>query len=266
MKIFADQLGRTIQLPDFPQRIVSVVPSQTELLHHLGLEGRVVGITKFCVHPSDWYRNKTRVGGTKKLKLDKIRALQPDLIIANKEENDQAQIEELMQEFPVWISDIETVTDALAMIQGVGHVTGTVASAYRQVSRIRMAFKEIPELSNTPTAYFIWRKPWMVAGHSTYIDDLLKHCGMVNVFADRPSRYPEVSNEEVMAARPGLILLSSEPYPFKEQHMAELRALCPQAMILLVDGEMFSWYGSRMVEAAEYLKDLIGTLGNGSVR
>lgn len=260
MKIFKDQLGRTINLPDFPQRIVSVVPSQTELLYYLGLEKQVVGITKFCVHPQEWYRNKTRVGGTKTLHLDKIRSLQPDLIIANKEENDQTQIEELMREFPVWISDINTVEDALAMIYSVGQMTGPHARALRLISFIRMALKEIPELPNVPTAYFIWRKPWMTVGHTTYINDLMQHCGMVNVFADRPSRYPEVTDEDIITANPQLILLSSEPYPFKEKHLVELQALCPQAKVLLVDGEMFSWYGSRMLEASGYLKELVSTL------
>ena len=260
MKIFKDQLNRTIQLPYSPQRIISVVPSQTELLHYLGLKKEVIGITKFCVHPNNWFRSKTRVGGTKTLNLDKIRSLQPDLIIANKEENDQTQIETLTKEFPVWISDINSIENAFAMIQGVGEITKTPALAQQLITDVRKGLERISPLCNIPAAYFIWRGPWMVAGHNTYITDLMNHCGMVNVFTNQTSRYPEVTPQEIMAAKPQLILLSSEPYPFKQKHMAELQALCPQAKILLVDGEMFSWYGSRMLHAVGYLKDLIAKI------
>lgn len=264
MKIFTDQLNRTIQLPDYPQRIVSVVPSQTELLHYLGLGDKVVGITKFCIHPNEWFRTKTRVGGTKTLDIDKIRELQPDLIIANKEENDQSQIELLAKEFPVWISDINEYYDAYTMIAAVGDITNTPILAQQLIQDVDRAMLQIPMLPNIRTAYFIWRGPWMVAGHTTYINDLMqRRCGMHNVFADRPSRYPEVTAEDIVAANPQLILLSSEPYPFKEQHIAELQTLCPNALIKLVDGEMFSWYGSRMREAAGYLDGLVRQVGRG---
>ncbi len=260
MKIFKDQLNRTIQLPYSPQRIISVVPSQTELLHYLGLKKEVIGITKFCVHPNNWFRSKTRVGGTKTLNLDKIRSLQPDLIIANKEENDQNQIETLTKEFPVWISDINNVTDALDMIKQVGEITNTTPPAQQLISEVSKGFASIQPLTGIRTAYFIWRAPWMVAGQTTYINDLMQRCGMVNVFADQDSRYPEVSNEAIAAANPQLILLSSEPYPFKDAHITELQALCPKAQILLVDGEMFSWYGSRIIEAAGYLEGLVASV------
>ncbi len=261
MKIFTDQLNRTIKVPDSPQRIVSVVPSQTELLHYLGLKEKVIGITKFCVHPEEWFRTKTRVGGTKTLNLDKIRELQPDLIIANKEENDQSQIETLAKEFPIWISDINNVLEALEMIKQVGETTNTAPLAQQLIAEVSAGFQSLKPLPNLRTAYFIWRGPWMVAGHTTYINDLLQRCGMVNVFATQTSRYPEVTDEAIAAANPQLILLSSEPYPFKEQHIAELQALCPQAKILLVDGEMFSWYGNRMLEAAGYLDWLVREIG-----
>jgi len=257
MKIFKDQLNRTIQLPYSPQRIISVVPSQTELLHYLGLKKEVIGITKFCVHPNNWFRSKTRVGGTKTLNLDKIRSLQPDLIIANKEENDQSQIEALAEEFPVWISDINNVPDALEMIQQVGEITNTATLAQQLVAEVTKGFASIQPLPGIRTAYFIWRGPWMVAGRTTYINDLMQHCGMANVFDNLDSRYPEVTNEAIAAANPQLMLLSSEPYPFKDVHIAELQALCPQARVMLVDGEMFSWYGNRMLEAVEYLEGLV---------
>jgi ABC-type Fe3+-hydroxamate transport system substrate-binding protein len=190
--------------------------------------------------------------------------LQPDLIIANKEENDQSQIETLAKEFPVWISDINNVPDALEMIKQVGEITNTTPLAQQLISEVSKGFASIQPLTGIRTAYFIWRAPWMVAGHTTYINDLLQHCGMVNVFANQDSRYPEVTAEELKAANPQLILLSSEPYPFKDVHIAELQALCPKAQILLVDGEMFSWYGNRMLEAAGYLEGLVQNIKRGT--
>ena len=119
--LIADQMHRKIHLPRFPlRRIISLVPSQTELLYDLGLEEEVVGITKFCVHPPEWFQSKARVGGTKTIHFEKIKALQPDLIIGNKEENEREQIEALAECFPVWMSDIATLEDALDMMLRVG--------------------------------------------------------------------------------------------------------------------------------------------------
>nr|WP_244620507.1 helical backbone metal receptor [Chitinophaga japonensis] len=250
-----------------PQRIISLVPSQTELLHHLGLEAEVVGITKFCVHPDHWFRSKTRIGGTKSLHLDKIRSLQPQLILANKEENQREQVEVLMQEFPVWTSDIHTLEDALDMIRQVGGLTGRAAAAAQLSREIQARFATLrdslpDEGSSWHAAYFIWRKPWMVAGGDTFIHSMLAACGLQNSFAGTP-RYPEISLSQLPECFDGvpagrqLVLLSSEPYPFKEQHIAEITAALPHARVLLVDGEMFSWYGSRLLEAPAYFRQLL---------
>lgn len=256
---FTDQLGRTLTLPQRPQRIVSLVPSQTELLAHLGLDAEVVGITKFCIHPEAWFRTKRRVGGTKVFDVAAIEALQPDLIIGNKEENAQGPMEALMQRWPVWMSDMFNLGDALQMIRQVGALTGTQATADQLALDIDHAFLNL----RTPApprrvAYFIWRQPWMVAGGNTFINDMLLRCGLVNVFAGEASRYPEVSAAQVAAAQPEVVLLSSEPYPFKENHLAELRQLCPAAEIRLVDGELFSWYGPRLLQAPAYFDSLFG--------
>jgi ABC-type Fe3+-hydroxamate transport system substrate-binding protein len=261
-----DQLQRSVTIPAPPKRIVSLVPSQTELLYHLGLEEEVVGITKFCVHPAHWFRQKTRIGGTKNIDIAKIRALQPQLIIANKEENLQEQVEALMAEFPVWVSDIHTLEDALQMIQRVGAITGRAEPALQLSTQIRQQFDQLRLTTsvNFPVqqaAYFIWRNPWMVAGGGTFIHEMLKACGWQNIFADTP-RYPAISLSRLQAAFSAvaperqLILLSSEPYPFKEQHITEIQTVLPQAQILLVDGEMFSWYGSRLLEAPGYFQQL----------
>jgi ABC-type Fe3+-hydroxamate transport system substrate-binding protein len=258
MKQFRDQMGRTISLEHWPPcRIVSLVPSQTELLATLELDEAVVGITKFCIHPAAWFQQKKRVGGTKTLDFKKIAALNPDLIIGNKEENDQAQIETLAQHFPVWMSDIYTLEDALDMMRQVGALTGKSSAAEALATEIgnRFAQLQAPEHPPLKATYLIWRKPYMVAGSGTFIDDLLKRAGFENAFASL-ARYPELSVPQLADVQPAVILLSSEPYPFKEKHLVELQEICPKAKIQLVDGELFSWYGSRLLQAPAYFTEL----------
>lgn len=254
---FTDQMGYTITLPQLPQRIVSLVPSQTELLFDLGLEDRLVGVTKFCIHPKEKVKQKTKIGGTKNFKLEVIDKLQPDLIIGNKEENYQEGIEALQAKYPVWMSDIYTLEDTLQMITQIGRLTGTEARAKELTQGIVSGFQLLRTLQPAiPTAYFIWRKPYMVVGGHNFIDHILQRCGFSNIFADQ-TRYPEVSPEQLQEAAPKLILLSSEPYPFQEKHIAEFQKLCPEATIKVVDGEMFSWYGSRLLKSAAYLQGII---------
>ncbi|MCE2788175.1 MAG: helical backbone metal receptor [Sphingobacteriales bacterium] len=256
--VFTDQMGREVSLQLPIQRIVSLVPSQTELLYDLGQADSIVGQTMFCIHP-DWaHESKPRVGGTKKLNLNKIRALKPDLIIGNKEENAKAQIEELMQEFPVWMSDISDLTDALDMMLMIGEFTNSTNSAQKLVSEITQSFNSLPLLQNKKRVlYLIWRDPWMAAGNHTFIGDMLKRCGWINVAVG--NRYPEMVAEQIIQANPDKILLSSEPYPFKEKHIEELQQICPKAHIHLVDGELFSWYGSRLLGSADYFKQLLNS-------
>ncbi|MES2107842.1 MAG: helical backbone metal receptor [Bacteroidota bacterium] len=259
MPIYTDQLNRTINLPSVPKRIISVVPSQTELLFHLGLNDEIIGITKFCIHPEDKFKSTTKVGGTKQLDIDKIKSLKPDLIIANKEENERSQLEELMQHLPVWISDIYNLDDALEMIEGVGQLVGRAEAGVSLSQEISKKFNELQlTQSNLQVAYFIWRKPYMIAGKNTFIDNMLQKCGLVNAFD--LERYPEIHVQQLQQVNPDVILLSSEPYPFKEKHIDELHSIVPQAKIRLVDGEMFSWYGSRLLDAPSYFAGLINEL------
>ena len=251
-----DQLGRPVTLPFPPQRIVSLVPSQTELLFDLGLGARVVGVTKFCVHPAAARQQATVVGGTKQFDFAAIDALRPDLIIGNKEENYQAGIAELAQRYPVWLSDIADLPAALAMIREVGALAGAAAPAAALAASIGQAFAALPALGPPiPAAYFIWRRPYMVAAGGTFINDMLRRAGLANVFGTL-GRYPEVSPEQLRTAAPARILLSSEPYPFGEKHLAEFQAICPAARVQVVDGELFSWYGSRLRQVAGYFSEL----------
>jgi ABC-type Fe3+-hydroxamate transport system substrate-binding protein len=259
MPIFYDQLQRRVDLPLTPKRIISIVPSQTELLFYLGLTDEVIGITKFCIYPSDKFRITEKVGGTKQLDVAKIKALKPDVIIANKEENERGQIEELIKFCPVWISDISDLDEAIDMIEKVGELVGKGNAAHALAVKIKRQFNKLTiQPSNLRTAYFIWRKPYMIAGKGTFIDKMLQKCGLTNVFDQ--VRYPEIDAAALVHANPDVVLLSSEPYPFKEKHIAEFKVLVPSAVIQIVDGELFSWYGIRLLYAPAYFKKLITEL------
>ncbi|WP_303312021.1 helical backbone metal receptor [Hymenobacter sp. BT730] len=252
-----DQMKRRVTVSFPPRRIISLVPSQTELLFELGLGEQVVGVTKFCLHPAQARQQATIIGGTKDFHFDRIAALQPDLIIGNKEENYQEGIAHLATQYPVWMSDIITLAEALDMIRRVGFITGRKEPAEALAKAIDGSFHGLNPLSNeqVPAAYFIWRKPYMVAASGTFIDEMLRLAGFRNVFHSL-SRYPEISAEQLAAARPQQILLSSEPYPFSHKHLAEFQAICPTAKIRIVDGELFSWYGSRLLQSAAYFRQL----------
>lgn len=264
-----DQMNRSVRIPVAPQRIISLVPSQTEFLYDIGLGDRLVGVTKFCVHPEHIRQEKSIVGGTKDFKIDRIRQLKPDLIIGNKEENIKHLIEALAEEFPVWMSDIKTVDDATEMMQWVGEITDTISETTRIVEKIHQNFNRLDEQewSTKRVAYFIWKKPLMVAGEDNIITHLMGRLKWENVFSSElgfqtngNTRYPSIKADDLVDAQPDLILLSSEPYPFREKHLIEFEQLCPQAKVLLVDGEMFSWYGSRLQYAPEYFKSLLSAI------
>jgi len=257
---FCPTLNKMVPFPLEPKRIISLVPSQTELLHDLGLEEQVIGITKFCIHPNEWFRNKTRIGGTKNIDIEKIKSLKPDLIIANKEENVKEQIEVLETIAPVWVTDVNNLDDALQMIEMIGLLTSKIQEAKSISNSIGLRFNQLQtKNAKLKTCYLIWREPYITIGGDTFINDMLKRCGLVNVF-ENEMRYPTISTEQIKDSNCQLVLLSSEPYPFKEKHIQELENLIPNAKFLLVDGEMFSWYGSRLLKSVDYFKALTSTL------
>ena len=240
------------------QRIISLVPSQTELLYDLGLSEEVVGITKFCVHPEEWFHTKTRIGGTKNINIEKIIALKPDLIIANKEENVKEQVVTLQQYTEVYVSDVTDLADAKQMILKVAELIDKKRKAIALIDEIERKFESLQQTHQykISAAYCIWRDPYMVAGGDTFINDMMHACGFENVFKSK-TRYPEINIEQLKAFDCKLLLLSSEPYPFKQKHIDELQPLLPGIKIILVDGEMFSWYGSRLKYAPAYFKQLM---------
>jgi ABC-type Fe3+-hydroxamate transport system substrate-binding protein len=257
MRTLLDQMHREVLVPEHPVRIVSLVPSQTELLADLGLADRVVGITRFCVHPRQWFLEKPRVGGTKDASLKRIAALQPDLIIANKEENTQEIVERCSALAPVWVSDIQNLADALQIIAQVGALTQKEVLAQEIHQKIKVSFADLKPVSKPlKVAYLIWKNPWMAASGATFIGDMLRRLGLENVFEHATQRYPSFELNDPVFQQAEVVLLSSEPYPFKVAHIATLQATLPKARILLVDGELFSWYGSRLVKSAGYFKTL----------
>lgn len=259
MPLYTDQLNRQVKITNPPRRIVSLVPSQTELLAYLELDEAVVGITKFCVRPDTWFREKTRVGGTKQLHTKIIQSLQPDLIIANKEENVQAQVETLEGLAPVWVSDINTLDDAIDMIGQLGSITGTDVKAQSLINTIRIGLTALQHSlagrKKIRAIYLLWKDPYMTTGGDTFIHHMMEYAGLENIFAHE-TRYPVITTEMMQQAKPDLVLLSSEPYPFGEKQVRELAKYLPETKLLLADGEMFSWYGSRLQYAAEYLQKL----------
>ncbi len=263
--ILLDQLHREIYTEKIPNRIISIVPSITELLFDLGLREEVVGITKFCVHPKIWFRNKIRVGGTKKINLDLIKSLSTDLVIANKEENTQSDIDALLKFTTVYISDIKTIDDAFKMISDVGKITNKKIAAEKLIVEIKAEYQKTEirqnQLLTKKALYFIWREPYMIAGGDTFISDMMKYAGFENA-AMQLSRYPSVSIDEIEQLNPSILLLSSEPFPFKEKQLNEMFKLFPNKKIILVDGELFSWYGSRMKLSTAYFRTLQQQLEN----
>jgi ABC-type Fe3+-hydroxamate transport system substrate-binding protein len=258
-------LHHTSALGYTPKRIVSLVPSQTELLHYLGLEQETLGITKFCIHPDTWYHTKSRVGGTKQIRKAAIDRLQPDLVIANKEENVKEQVEALAADYPVWVSEVNDLEGALQMIQDIGVLTAKDHEAAILIEEIKKRFGTLRfELKNKAqkikTAYLIWKDPYMAAGGDNFINDMLNICGFENIFADK-HRYPEITVAELRAQHCELVLLSSEPYPFSQKHLEALQELLPGTKIVLADGAYFSWYGSRLLESPQYFRELIASIG-----
>ena len=256
-----DQLGIQHTVDTQLVRIVSLVPSQTELLYDLGLEDNIVGITKFCVHPVHFKATKTIVGGTKNVKFDKIKSLQPDIIICNKEENTKEIVEELSAICPVWVTDIYTIEDNLQMISDFGQLFNKRTEAQKWIDKINFAYQNFKQfIQDKPTkkaAYFIWANPYMVAGNQTFINELLQLNRFENIYKEKEGRYPEIELKKIrLEGDPDYVFLSSEPFPFKDEHAFEIGLFTHHAKTLFVDGEMFSWYGSRLLKAFAYFKVL----------
>lgn len=256
-----DQVGNFHTFENTPKRIITLVPSQTELLFDLGLEENIFGITKFCIHPFHLQSTKKIIGGTKNVKFDKIKELCPDIIIANKEENTKEIVDELSKICPVWVTDIVTIEDNLNMILHFGQLFNKRVEAQKWIEKISFAHKDfqdfIKDKSFQKVAYFIWANPYMVAGNNTFINEMLQLNKFTNIYQNREERYPEIIIQKMrIQGDPDFVFLSSEPFPFKDEHAFEIGRFTHHATTIFVDGEMFSWYGSRILKAFSYFKKL----------
>lgn len=247
-----DATNYEIELTQPPQKIVSLVPSQTELLFDLGLESRVIGITKFCIHPQQWRKSKVIVGGTKKINREKLLELAPDLVIANAEENTKEDVLWCRNHFATFTTDVHDYASALMMIKSLGEITNTREKSSEIVQKIESQFEQLVPIVGQPTTlYFIWKSPWMVAGTGNFIGDMLTKIGLKNLAPT--DRYPEIDIDFINKNKPEILLFSSEPFPFKDSDIQELRSqLTYSPKCKIVDGEMFSWYGSRMEKSPKY--------------
>ena len=235
-------MGREVVIASPPHRIISLVPSQTEFIIDIGV--LPVGRTKFCIHPVDKVKNIPIIGGTKNFRMDIIRELNPDLIIGNKEENYLEGIEELEKEYPVWMSDIYTLQDSFEMMTTIGRLVNREKETSRVIGECKESLEKVKGTKSGKVIYFIWKNPWMVAGKGTFIDHILSHIGYENAITE--GRYPELTNEQIKELNPDKMLFSSEPFPFKEKHIKEANEMWSNTQSEIVDGELFSWYGSRL--------------------
>lgn len=239
-------------------KIISLVPSITKTLFDLGLGNHdLVGRTKFCIHPENFVKNIPIIGGTKNLNIDKIKALKPDLILANKEENVKEQVEELQQYFRVWVSDIANLKDNENFLWELGMVLKKNKEAEKINKEITNIFEGFKENQSKKVAYLIWQNPYMTIGGDTFINEILEKIGFENIFKNR-NRYPEITLEELKAA--DYLFLSTEPFPFNENHVKDLQKNFPDKKIVLVDGEAFSWFGSHISEYKKYYQTLADSI------
>lgn len=252
-----DVRGRTITVSDAPERIVSLVPSQTELLADLGLQQSVAGITRFCERPDHWRDEKTVVGGTKQVQMEVLRDLRPDLIIANREENERTDVQALDELAPTYVTDVTSVSDALDMIRTVGTLTGRDRRAGALADRIARQFDELPDFQPLSAVYLIWREPFMTVGGDTFIHDMMGHGGFENLYGT-DTRYPELTLDDLADVEPDVVLCASEPFPFhqKDRFTADIRDAAGDGSVRVVDGQVFSWYGSRLLDAPAALTNL----------
>lgn len=264
---FHDATGAAVVLPAPPRRIVSLIPSITEILFALGAGPSVAGCTVYCTEPPEGVATKTRVGGEKNPKLEVIRALGADLVVANIEENLREHVETLRRwGIPVYVTYPRTVAAGIRLVGDLGALVGLPEQGTQMAAVLESALDGVRSARVGKPAsrvfYPIWRQPWMTVNRDTYAHDMLALCGGDNVFGQSVTRYPEVTLEDVARAEPGVILLPDEPYRFRRAHLADFDAhpdipAVRDRRIHLVDGKLATWYGPRIAEALRVLPRLI---------
>jgi len=259
MPTFTDQLGKNIQIDSPPERIVSLVPSITELFFELGLENLLYGRTKFCIYPKDRVKKVETIGGVMGLDYHKIQKIQPDLVIGSKEENGMNEIDEINKEYPVWVSNVTNLEEATEMIRSIGEICHVSEKAENLSEKIRKEFETLNEIPEgvIKAAYLVWKNPLYTINENTFIHDMLRRSGIENVFADKAEAYPKIQEKEIKDRKPDYIFLPSEPYNFTEKEAKEFRKKFPDSEVRQVNGEYFSWYGSHLLNAPSYFRQIL---------
>ncbi|MDM1046415.1 ABC transporter substrate-binding protein [Myroides sp. 1354] len=261
MLILKDQLGREHRFEQSPKRIVSLVPSLTETLFDLGLEDELVGITTACMHPYQLRVTKTSIGEPKKVDIEQIQLMQPDVVVASPTENTMEDIERLQAICPVWLVDVRTMDQNFQLIELLGQLFNKRTEARKWMDKISFGQKDLMDfVSERPgfkVAYFIGKDPFVVAGEGTFIQELLELNKFENVYADRVELYPEVEIKKIrIQGDPELVFLPSMPYAFQEEDAFEIGRFTHHGKTIFVEGEMFSWYGTRVCKAFDYFKQI----------
>ncbi len=250
-----DHLNRRVDYRFPPKRIISLAPAITNTMYALNLENEIVGRTRFCIHPKEKVEKAINIGGTKDLKINRIHELKPDLIIAEKEENTKEMVDTLEQFYPVYVFEVQTVDDAFKMIRDLGTILNRHDLATRLVGQITTALTQLPNKNDKRVAYMIWKNPYMVVGENTYIQSMLSTMGLINPFTFYQGRYPEVTLDDLKNANLDYLFLATEPYPFREQHLSEMKQIIPNVQPIIIDGEMF-WYGINMLKSVAYFQHI----------
>lgn len=256
-----DDIGQSFIWEQLPQRIISLVPSISCSIVELGAVFQLVGRTKFCIHPHDKITSIPVVGGTKQIHLEKTQDLQPDLVICNHEENTKEIFDTLQSlSIPVFVTDTKTLSDNDRLLNQLGIILGKEQEALYFQQVIHQEFQSVCDLfKGKKVIYLIWKDPYMSIGGDTFIHNILHQIGLNNCLAEG-KRYPTIEESMIENYAPDFIFLSSEPYPFKEQHLSCFQTLFPQAKVVLVQGEYFSWYGTMMKDACSYFRELYSNL------
>jgi ABC-type Fe3+-hydroxamate transport system substrate-binding protein len=253
-----DDLGDEVVLTEIPRRIVSLVPSMTETVIDLGAADRLVGITRYCVHPAEVVARIPRVGGTKGFSFEKIASMKPDLVLANKEENRKHHVERLRKTYRVFVSHPRTVEEAVGMVRSIGALTGRSVEASEfaaSCDRVLASLEPSVVEPSLRTLCMIWREPWMAAGADTYMNALLARVGFDNVFAPADGHYPKTTLAEIVERKPDVIILPDEPYAFGAENKEHMERYVKDhggaARAVLFDGSLLTWFGTRTLKGLQ---------------
>ena len=250
-----------------PQRLVSLVPSTTESVCAFGAGDRLVGCTRYCTHPPAALAGLARIGGTKNPDRERVMSLQPDLVLANAEENRPEDLDWFAARVPVLVQTPRTVAEAVAALRELALAVGDSGAALAAVDRTvaALAATNVTDASSSPRVYYaIWRKPWMTVGGDTFVHDVLRCCGATNVAADAEGRYPEMAPDAAVSRGVDVVLLASEPWEFDDAQLRELGAAATfgRARLVLCDGRDFSWHGTHMAVGLRRAHALLRHVGS----